>query len=47
MSVRNLIPLFMLCCFGNASGDTVVYDHFDDGVLDAAWEITFNEIACG
>lgn len=47
MSARYLVPLLVLCIALNAAAEVVVYDHFDDGVLDPAWEVVFNEFACG
>ena len=46
MSARCLIPLLVLCVPAAALAEVIVYDHFDDGVLDPAWEVTLNEFAC-
>jgi hypothetical protein len=47
MSHHYLILLLALCIPATAYAETIVYDHFGDGVLDPAWEVTFNEFACG
>ena len=47
MSIRYLIPLLVLFVSDAASADTIVYDHFDDGIPDPAWEVTFNDLAYG
>ena len=47
MSARYLIPLLILYIPLTALAEVIVYDHFDDGVLDPAWEVIFNEFACG
>jgi hypothetical protein len=37
-----LIATFIICLFGSvAHAGTLLYDHFDDGVLDPAWNISF------
>ena len=47
MSARYLILLLVLCIPPTALADVILYDHFDDGVLDPAWEVVFNENVCG
>lgn len=46
MSTRYVIILFALCVPTATLAEVIVYDHFDDGILDPVWEITFNEYVC-
>jgi hypothetical protein len=47
MFARYLVLLLVGCMHLNAIAEVVVDDHFDDGVLDPAWDVVFNEFACG
>lgn len=47
MRVFGLVPLLVLCLRATSFASAVVYDHFADGELDPAWEVVFNEYACG
>lgn len=40
----HLIVVLLFCTFSNVCESAIIYDHFDDGVLDPAWNVSFDNV---